>query len=130
MKKAAGMTIRGSGQEASATGKNSKSQRGSVALVRICLERGEGEGAVDFLALGPVVVGVAFKTAGLGVIGTGGVAGFAVGDAGDEDVGSLSAGEGLFVAAEAVEAAVGVVIEFGVREPFLRCPCRGNFGQR
>ena len=76
---------------------------------------GEGEGAVDFLALGPVVIGVAFEAAGFGVIGARGVAGSAVGDARNEDVSGFGAGEGFLVAVRAIEATMGVVIEFGVR---------------
>ena len=40
----------------------------------------------DFFALLPVVVGVALEAAGFGVIGTGGVAGLAGGDAWEQDV--------------------------------------------
>ena len=83
-----------------------------------------------FLALGPVVVGVAFEAAGLGVIGTGGVAGFAGGDAGDEDVGGLSAGERLLVTTCATKTAVSVVIEFRVREPLFFHLRRSNLRKR
>jgi len=76
------------------------------------------------------VVSVAFEAAGLGVIGPGGVAGFAVGDARDEDVGGFGAGESFFVAVEATEAAMGIVIEFGVRKPLFSGNRRGDGGQR
>jgi len=85
---------------------------------------------VDFLALGPVVVGVALEAAGFGVIGSGSVAGFAVGDAGNEKVGGLRAGEGFLVAVDAAEPAVGVVIKFGVREPLQGGIGRSDFRQR
>ena len=70
---------------------------------------------MDFLALGPVVIGVAFEAAGFGVVGAGGVAGFAVGDAWDKNVGGFGAGKGFRVATGAAEGAMSVVVEFGVR---------------
>ena len=92
-----------------------------IVLLAARLERGKCEGAVDFLALGPVVIGVALEATGFGVVGAGRVAGFAVVDTWNEDVGGVGAGERPLMAVGATEAAVRVVIELGVREPF-----RGN----
>ena len=82
---------------------------------------------MDFLALGPVVIGVAFEAAGFGVIGAWGVAGFAVIDAGDKDVGGFGAGQSFLVATDATEAAMRVVIEFRMREPVARGTRGCNF---
>ena len=94
------------------------------------MQAGEEIRGLHFFAFRPIMIGVAFEAAGFGVVGAGGVAGFAVGDAGDKDVGGFGAGESFLVAADAAEAAMGVVIEFGIREP-LHCRKRGlNFWQR
>ena len=90
---------------------------------------GDDEVTVDFLALGPVVVGVAFEAAGFGVIGTRGVACSAIGNAGDEDVGGFRAGEGLLVACSTAETAMGVVIEFSAGKPHPGGVCGDNFRQ-
>ena len=84
------------------------------------VESGESEARSDFFALGPVVVGVALEAAGFGVVGAGSVAGLAGGDAGNENVAGFGAGERFSVAACAGEAGVGVVAEFGMRQPALR----------
>ena len=58
-----------------------------IFLVAALLEGGESEFWRDFFALRPIVVGVALKAAGFGMVGTGGVAGLAGGDAGHHHVG-------------------------------------------
>lgn len=84
------------------------------------------EAGSDFLALRPVVVGVAFRAARFGVAGAGGVAGLAGGEAGNENVGRLRAANGFLMAPGAGKAAMGVVIEFGVREPAINGAGRGD----
>lgn len=84
------------------------------------LEARKGVVRRDFLALRPIVVGVAGKAAGLGVVRAGCVASFAVVDTRNQDVGGLLAGRGCGVAAGAGEAAMGVMIEARVEQPALR----------
>ena len=94
------------------------------------LESRESEAGSDFFALGPVVIGVAFRAAGFRVARAGGVAGLAGGEAGDEDVGRFGAAQGFLVAASTGKTAMGIVIEFGVGEPAVDALCCGDLGKR
>src|SRR5262249_55024741 len=74
----------------------------------------------DFLAALPVVVGVTFKAARLGVVRTGGVAGLAGGDSRQKDVARFATGQCLFMTTDAGEPAMRVVVEFCVGHPAKR----------
>jgi len=85
---------------------------------------GQREFGSHFLALGPVVIGVAFKAARFGVIGSRRVAGLASGNPRNQDVETILAGERFFVATLASEPAMRVMIELCMRHP-----ARGSVGR-
>jgi hypothetical protein len=80
-------------------------------------KRGEGKFWRYFLAFRPIVIRMTFRAARLGAIETLGVAGLTDCNSRQQDIFCVRAGNSLWVAAYAGEAAVSVVIESCVRHP-------------